>query len=206
MATQGVLRLTIRNAELVRDVGTADDLVMDPYVVVSNRTHSARTTAKVDAGLKPNWGETIELQVSNISDDILLRVMDENVGANCEIGRCGIKLAAMCVNGGLEAWWDIGFGSARAGRIYLHGEWEAAGSDPVSVSAAAAPGLQQTVMQQRLMAESKGQKPKPPAAYNMPAYNYQEPTKMQAPQWSERQFQSAAAVNDRGFMGQTRRA
>ena len=37
MATLGVLRLSITEAELVRNVGTADDLVMDPYVVVSNK-------------------------------------------------------------------------------------------------------------------------------------------------------------------------
>ena len=141
MATLGVLRLTVTEAELVRNVGTADDLIMDPYVVVSNRQHANRTSAKEDAGLHPVWNETIELQVSNISDDVCVKVMDENVGANCEIGRCGIKLAAMCVNGGLEGWWEIGFGSARAGRIYLKGEWEPQGSDPVAVSAAAMPGL-----------------------------------------------------------------
>ena len=37
MATHGTLRLTIIEADLQRDVGTADDLVMDPYVVVNNK-------------------------------------------------------------------------------------------------------------------------------------------------------------------------
>ena len=61
MATLGVLRLTVTEAELVRNVGTADDLIMDPYVVVSNRQHANRTSAKEDAGLHPVWNETIEL-------------------------------------------------------------------------------------------------------------------------------------------------
>ena len=117
MATSGVLRLTVKEAQLDRDVGTADDLVMDPYVIISNKSHASRTTAKVDAGKAPVWNETIELEVNNISDDILLKVMDENVGTNCEVGRCSIKLAAMCVNGGLESTWNLGFGNQRAGRI-----------------------------------------------------------------------------------------
>ena len=37
MATQGTLVLHIMEAQLDRDVGTADDLVMDPYVVITNR-------------------------------------------------------------------------------------------------------------------------------------------------------------------------
>ena len=37
MTTRGTLTLTVIDAQLERDVGTADDLVMDPYVVVTNR-------------------------------------------------------------------------------------------------------------------------------------------------------------------------
>ena len=82
-----------------------------------------------------------------INDNITLRIMDENVNANTEIGCCSIKLAAMCVSGGLESWWPIAYGSKQAGRIHLQGEWIPFGSDPVSVSAAAMPGQQTVVMQ-----------------------------------------------------------
>ena len=142
MATQGVLRLTVKDACLERDVGTTDDLVMDPYVVISNKKHSVRTNTIENGGKTPCWNECIELEVVNISDDILLRVMDENIASNAEIGRCSIKLGAMCVNGGLENTWPIAFGNDRAGRIQLHGEWCPTGSDPVSFSASAKPGLQ----------------------------------------------------------------
>ena len=67
--------------------------------------------------------------------------MDENVGANSEIGSCSIKLAAMAVQGGLENWWNIVWDNKVVGKIHLKGEWEALGSDPVSVSAAVSPGL-----------------------------------------------------------------
>ena len=156
---------------------------MDPYVVVTNRQNAARTTAKENAGTTPVWNEIIDIDVQKMSDDISLRVMDENVGTNTEVGCCSIKLAAMCVQGGLESWWPIAFGSHGAGRIHLHGEWFASGSDPVSVSAAAMPGQQQTVMQQTIAMEraATGAKPKPPPTYSMPAYNYQAGTQQNAP-------------------------
>ena len=145
MATHGKLRLSVIDATLERDVGTADDLVMDPYVVISNSRNASRTRALEDAGKTPTWNEIIELEVANMQDDVLLRVMDENVGANCEIGRCNIKLSAMCVNGGLEAEWTIAFGNQKAGKIHLVGEWVPTGSDPVAVSAAQMPDSQQAV-------------------------------------------------------------
>ena len=51
----------------------------------------------------------------------------------------------------------------------------------------------------------EGRKPLPNPAYAMPAYNYQEPNRMQKPLFAERQFQSAEAVQQNGFMGQSRR-
>ncbi len=102
MATQGYLRLTIIEADLQRDIGTADDLVMDPYVVVKNKSNAMRTSTVENGGKTPVWNETMELVVNNISDDLSLRVMDENVGSNCEIGTCTVRLNAVCVNGGLE--------------------------------------------------------------------------------------------------------
>ena len=140
MATQGTLRLTVIEAALDRDVGTADDLCMDPYVVIRNNANQMRTETIEDGGKTPAWNETFDLTINSIQDNLTLRVMDENVNANTEIGTCSIKTAALCVNGGLEAWWPISYGSKQAGRIHLQAEWLPCGSDPVSVSASAMPG------------------------------------------------------------------
>ena len=104
MATAGTLRLTIVEAELTRDVGTADDLQMDPYVVIRNRSNAMRTDTKWDAGKTPVWNEVLEVNVANISDDLELRVMDENEATNAEIGSCTVKMQSMCVQGGLDDW------------------------------------------------------------------------------------------------------
>ena len=88
MATQGTLRLTIVEATLTRDTGTADDLQMDPYVVIKNRRNAQRTDTKWDAGKTPTWNETLDVEVGNISDNLEVRVMDENEATNAMIGEC----------------------------------------------------------------------------------------------------------------------
>ena len=142
MATAGTLRLTVVEAILTRDVGTADDLQMDPYVVIRNRSNAMRTDTKWDAGKTPVWNETLEVQVTNINDDLELRVMDENEATNAEIGNCTVKMQSMCVSGGLDDWFQIAYGSKSAGRIRLSGEWLPIGSDPIAFSASRMPGLQ----------------------------------------------------------------
>ena len=129
--------------------------------------------------------------------------MDENVASNTEIGNCKIRLSAMCVEGGLENWWPIAYNGKKAGRIHLHGEWIASGSDTMSFSASSKPGLQQTVQQNTFSAAmTKGPRIN---TYQMPSYNNNEPSRTQPPQWVDRQYQDMSVVQQKGFMGQTRR-
>ena len=64
MATQGTLRLTVIEAALDRDVGTAEDLCMDPYVVIANKANQMRTQTIEDGGKTPTWNETFDLNVT----------------------------------------------------------------------------------------------------------------------------------------------
>ena len=63
-----------------------------------------RTETRWDAGKTPVWNETLDVQVTNINDDLELRVMDENEATNAEIGNCTVKMQSMCVSGGLDEW------------------------------------------------------------------------------------------------------
>ena len=96
--------------------------------------------------------------------------MDENVASNTEIGNCKIRLAAMCVEGGLENWWQIAYRGKKAGRIHVHGEWIATGSDTVAFSASAKPGLQQNSGQKNTLSSEISKLPKI-NTYQMPSYN-----------------------------------
>ena len=203
MSTQGTLRLTVVEAQLTRDTGTADDLQMDPYVVIKNKSNAARTDTKWDAGKTPKWNETIDVTVTDISDNLCVNVMDENEATNSMIGGCCVKMASMCVEGGLDCWFPVTHQNKPAGQVHLVGEWFSSGSDPVAWSASVSPGLQQVIMQQSLRGSMGASGAAKPAPYQMPNYNFNESARMEAPQWADRQYQNAAAVNAGGFMAQS---
>ena len=101
-----------------------------------------RTKTIDEAGKFPVWNETVEIDVKYIGDEVFLRVKDENITDNELIGETCIKLSAFCVTGGIDDWWQLSYRGRKAGDIHLKGDWVPRGSDPVSQSAAAKPGLQ----------------------------------------------------------------
>ena len=139
MSTKGTLTLTILDAALTLDVSQPGDAQMDPYVVLTSRALRSRTSTKENAHQAPVWNEAFDLEISNISEEVHLRVMDENVTSNKMIGECTIKLACMCVNGGLQSEWSLANGSKQAGVIRVQGAWAPAGSDPVATSSQTMP-------------------------------------------------------------------
>ena len=155
MATSGTLHLTIVEARLTRDTEMFGE--MDPFVQVESRMQKMRTKTIEEAGKTPVWNETVEIDVKYIGDNVTLRIKDENVTDVELIGETEIKLSAFCVSGGIDDWWQISYDGKKAGDIHLKGRWEPKGSDPVSVSAAAMPGLQQTFQQQTLYQAQQAQ-------------------------------------------------
>ena len=70
MATSGVLKVTVIEARLDRDIdywGT-----MDPYVRFQHRMEYKRTKSHTDGGKNPKWGETIEFDIKYIGDDMMI--------------------------------------------------------------------------------------------------------------------------------------
>ena len=121
MATSGILLLTVVEARLDRD--TELDGAMDPFVQIVNGKQMVRTQTQMDAGKTPKWGETLELDVGNIGDKVMIRVKDENVTDVDLVGETEIKLSAFCVNGGIDDWWQLSYKNKKAGEIHLIGEW-----------------------------------------------------------------------------------
>jgi len=106
MATSGKLKIHILEARLTRDTETFGK--MDPYVVINTRMQRIRTKTANDQGKTPKWtGETFEVDVKYIGDDMKLEVFDEDVTDSDYIGGCVIKLSSLAINGGLDEWFEI---------------------------------------------------------------------------------------------------
>jgi Ca2+-dependent lipid-binding protein len=121
MATSGILRLTIIEAKLTRD--TEFFSKMDPFVKISMRDQNYKTKVLQGGGKLPKWNETFDLDVKYVGDDMHVEVRDEDVTASDLIGECTIKLSSLCINGGLDDWFDIQYKGKKSGTIHLKGVW-----------------------------------------------------------------------------------
>jgi len=68
-----VLRGTLyKNTELIGE--------MDPYVAINwNGKKKYRTTTAKNAGMQPEWNQTLEIPVSSMSDEITISCHDKDL-------------------------------------------------------------------------------------------------------------------------------
>jgi Ca2+-dependent lipid-binding protein len=86
-----------------------------------------KTKTMQNAGKLPKWNETFGIDVRYIGDDMHLSVMDEDLTKADLVGETNIKLSSLCINGGLDDWFEIQFKGKKAGSVHLRGEWRPTG-------------------------------------------------------------------------------
>jgi hypothetical protein len=57
-----------------------------------------------------------------------ISVLDEDLTKSDLVGETNIKLSSLCVNTGLDEWFDIQFKGKKAGSVHLKGEWRPTGA------------------------------------------------------------------------------
>ena len=72
-----------------------------------------------------------------VGDDMTLTVLDEDVTSSDKIGKCTIKLSSLCVNGGLDEWFEIAHKGKKSGQVHLKGTWKPAGAAKAGATATA---------------------------------------------------------------------
>jgi Ca2+-dependent lipid-binding protein len=73
--------------------------------------------------------------VKYIGDDIEIICLDEDLTKSDEIGRCTVKTSAMCVNGGLDDWYELNYKGKKSGAVHIKSQWFPAMSQQVAFSA-----------------------------------------------------------------------
>ena len=79
----GTLLLKVIQAKLTRNTETVGK--MDPYCTVTLKDQKFQTNFVKNAVLTPQWNEEFELKVHNISDEILLQIMDKDWNSGDDI-------------------------------------------------------------------------------------------------------------------------
>ena len=60
-----------------------------------------------------------------------LTVFDEDVGKDDKVGSNVIKLSSLCVNGGLDEWFQVQHKGKNCGSVHLKGHWTPHGAGVV---------------------------------------------------------------------------
>ena len=105
---------------------------MDPYAIISMREQKYKTKVIDGGGKNPKWDQLCEFDVKYIGDDMQLSVFDEDLTSSDLVGNCTIKASAMCVNKGLDDWWEIQFKGKSAGRVHIKTEWHPIQTKPAN--------------------------------------------------------------------------
>ncbi len=81
---------------------------MDPYVVIQVREQEFKTQVLKKAGKQPKWNaDCFDIDVKYFGDDMTVRVMDNDIGADDLVGESKIKLTSFCVNVCHDEWFEI---------------------------------------------------------------------------------------------------
>ena len=96
---------------------------MDPYITIETRMQKLKTKTMQGAGKTPKWDQMFDIDVKYIGDDMKVQCWDEDVTSSDLIGETTIKLSALCVNGGLDEWYNISFKGKQSGSVHLKGQW-----------------------------------------------------------------------------------
>lgn len=69
------------------------------------------------------WNETFVFDVKYVGDDFKIFVLDEDTVSSDCIGEATIKMAALCLNGGIDEWFEIQYKGKPAGKVHLSGKF-----------------------------------------------------------------------------------
>ena len=124
---EGILTLTVAEGKLIRDTEFLGK--MSPYITIMFKKSKLKTKVHYDGGKKPVWNQEFQLEVTNPTEEMVLRVWDQDLTTSDAIGFTKVKMSSLMINRGIEDWFTIMFDNKPAGEILLKSKFEPAGGD-----------------------------------------------------------------------------
>ena len=107
---------------------------MKPYVQIEHRME--RHQSKPGSGKEPKFGETFTFDVKYVGDDFHMRLMNDGK----LMADAVIKVSSLCVNGGMDDWWQVNKDGKKEGFIHFTSKWEPSDAQTGASAVAAADG------------------------------------------------------------------
>ena len=100
-----MLNVNVVEAKLTRDTGIIGN--MSPYITLVFKGKKMKTKVKDYAGKTPAWNEEFQFEVDDLSQEIFLRVWDQDMLSSDPVGFIQLKTASLMFNMGVDAWFTI---------------------------------------------------------------------------------------------------
>jgi Ca2+-dependent lipid-binding protein len=98
----GILTLTIVEGKLTRDTEFLGK--MSPYCTLQFKDNKMKTKIHYDGGKTPKFNQDFQLEVESPSDELILRVWDQDLTTSDAVGWAKIPMSALMINKGVEDW------------------------------------------------------------------------------------------------------
>jgi len=90
---------------------------MDPYCIIEYGGHKYKTRVHKKGGKTPVWGDSFEIIVGSMSDELRFKIMDEDTFSDDTVGYGMVKMSSLCANGGVHDWFSITYDNKIAGQV-----------------------------------------------------------------------------------------
>jgi Ca2+-dependent lipid-binding protein len=124
---EGILTLRVKEGKLSRDTEVFGQ--MSPYVTISFKGKKFKTKVHDNGGKKPAWTDEFVLEVTDHTEEMVLRVWDQDMTTSDAVGFTKIKMSSMMINCGVEDWFTIMYDNKPAGEIMLSTTFEPLGGN-----------------------------------------------------------------------------
>ena len=123
----GILKLTCVEGKLKRDTEVLGK--MSPYITIAFNGNKYKTKVHSNGGKSPVWGDEFTLEVTNPTEELVLRVWDQDLTTSDAVGFCKIKLSSLMYGNAVDDWFTIMYENTNAGEVHLTTVFEPEGGD-----------------------------------------------------------------------------
>lgn len=124
---EGILTLRPLEGKLTRDTEVFGS--MSPYITFMFGTNKYKTKVHSSGGKTPKWTDEFKFEVKDITEEMTMRVWDQDLTTSDAVGFAKIKMSSLMINCGIKDWFTILFDNKPAGQILLETVFEPKGGN-----------------------------------------------------------------------------
>jgi Ca2+-dependent lipid-binding protein len=125
--SKGILNLNVVKAELIRDTELLGS--MSPYCTLTHKGSKLKTKVQSSAGKLPVWNDEFQFNIEDPSEEIFLRVWDQDLLTSDAVGFVKVKASSLMLNNHVEDWFTIYYENQNAGKVLLIADFAPEGGD-----------------------------------------------------------------------------